>query len=264
MIAALHINVALRGEVTYLKKSYFSPPFKLADITENRSQRMLHLMQMSSSPGILDHDQFEIKIELEENCQLQLHTQSYQRLFSMKTGANQTIRVDLAQGSSFIYLPHPAVPQANSIFTTRNKIYLSKDCRLLWGDIITCGRKLNGEIFEFSKYHAITEVFLQNRLIIKENICLIPDLINFEAIGQLEGFTHQASLIFLEEAKDLSELIRESTLFLETQTDIIFGITAAPISGLLVRILGNKSEQLINCLKILTVLFTKEKISHAD
>lgn len=264
MIAALHIHAALRGEVTYLKKSYFSPPFKLADITENRSQKVLHLMQMSSSPGILDNDEFVIKIEVEENCHLQLHTQSYQRLFSMKTGASQTIRVDLAGGASFTYLPRPAVPQAHSIFTSRNKIYLSSNSRLLWGDIITCGRKLNGEVFEFSKYHAVTEIFLHNRLIIKENICLIPDLMNLEAIGQLEGFTHQASLIFLEEAKDLSELIRESTLFLETQTDIIFGITVAPISGLLVRILGNKSEQLINCLKTLAVLFTKEKIIYAD
>ncbi|WP_285546787.1 urease accessory protein UreD [Dyadobacter frigoris] len=242
-----------------MKKSYFSPPFKLADITENRNQKVLHLMQMSSSPGILDNDQFEIEINLEENCHLQLHTQSYQRLFSMTTGAVQTMRVDLAQGASFIYLPHPAVPQANSVFTTRNKIYLSKGGRLIWGDIITCGRKLNGEVFEFSKYHAVTEVFMLDRLIIKENICLIPGLMNFNTIGQLEGFTHQASLIFLEDVKDLNKLIREATLFLEMQTDIIFGITPAPTSGLLIRILGNKSEQLIHCLKTLTTLFTKEK-----
>ncbi|MCF0056082.1 urease accessory protein UreD [Dyadobacter sp. CY356] len=258
MIAALHIHAALRGKATYLKRSYFSPPLKLADITENRSQKSLHLMQMSSSPGILDNDQFEIRIELEENCHLQLHTQSYQRLFTMKMGARQTMTVNLAAGASFIYLPHPAVPQANSIFTTRNKIYLAQNCRLIWGDIITCGRKLNGEIFEFSKYHAVTEVLVENRLVIKENICLIPDAMTINAIGQLEGFTHQASLIFLEGRKDCSALTREATLFLETQGEIIFGITAAPVSGLLVRILGNKSEQLINCLKSLTKIFTTE------
>lgn len=256
MIAALHIHAALRGEVTYLKRSYFSPPFKLADITENRTQKSLHLMQMSSSPGILDNDQFEIKIDLEENCHLQLHTQSYQRLFTMKTGAGQTMTVNVAAGASFIYLPHPAVPQAKSVFTTRNKIYLAENCRLIWGDIITCGRKLNGEIFEFSKYHAITEVFVENRLVIKENICLIPDEMTVNAIGQLEGFTHQASLIFLAGGKDFGALTREATLFMETQSEIIFGITAAPVSGLLVRILGSKSEQLMNCLKTLTKIFT--------
>lgn len=259
MIAALHIQAALRGEITYLKKCYFSPPFKLADITENRCEKWLHLMQMSSSPGILDKDHFEIEIDIQEKCHLQLHTQSYQRLFDMRTGASQLMKVNLAQGASFVYLPHPAVPQKNSNFTTRNKIYLSKGCQLVWSEIITCGRKLNGEVFEFTKYHAITEIFLERKLIIKENICLIPAGMNLNGIGQLEGFTHQASLILLKENIDIKMLTDQAAAYLELQPEIIFGITPAPVSGLLVRLLGNKSEQLMNCLKTITNLFIKEQ-----
>ena len=259
MIAALHIQAALRGETTYLKKCYFSPPFKLADITENRREKWLHLMQMSSSPGILNEDRFEIEIDIQEKCHLKLHTQSYQRLFDMKTGASQCMQVNLAQGASFVYLPHPAVPQKNSNFTNRNKIYLSRNCQLVWGEIITCGRKLNGEVFEFTKYHAVTEIFLEEKLIIKENICLIPARMNLNGIGQLEGFTHQASLIFLSENIDINALTDQAATFLESQSEIIFGITPAPVSGLLVRLLSNKSEQLMICLKTITDIFTKKK-----
>ena len=258
MIGSLHIQAALRGDITYLKRSYFSPPFKLVDITENRREKCLHVMQMSSSPGILDGDRFEIKIELEENCHMQLHTQSYQRLFSMKTGASQQTEVFMEKGSSFVYLPHPSVPQENSIFTTRNKIHVSAGCRLIWGEIITCGRKLNGEVFRFSKYHAVTEVFRDNRLRIKENICLLPGLLKLNEIGQLEGFTHQAGLIFLDDAAEKNTLIREVTLFLQTQPDILFGVTTAPDSGILVRILGNRSEQLMDCLKTIAKISTEE------
>ena len=56
----------------------------MANITEDKTGATLQLMLMSSSPGILDGDEYKIKIELEENCSLQLHTQSYQRLFNMK------------------------------------------------------------------------------------------------------------------------------------------------------------------------------------
>ena len=41
-------------------------------------------MLMSSSPGILDEDKYLMKIEVAEGCALKLHTQSYQRLFTMK------------------------------------------------------------------------------------------------------------------------------------------------------------------------------------
>ena len=258
MIAALHVHAALRGKITYLKKSYFSPPFKLADITEDRRGKWLHLMQMSSSPGILDGDQFDIKIELDENCHLQLHTQSYQRLFSMKTGATQKMEVFLGKGSSFVYLPHPGVPQENSIFTTRNKIFLSEKSELIWGEIITCGRKLNGEIFRFLKYHAVTEVYINNRLKIKENICLIPTEIEIGAIGMLEGFTHQASLIFIRNGTDNNTLIEKIRTYLDTHSDMLFGVTPAPESGLLVRILGNKSEQLMDALKAIAKILKKE------
>ena len=258
MIASLHIQAALRADVTYLKKSYFSPPLKVADITENRREKWLHIMQMSSSPGILDGDQLDIKIELAENCHLQLHTQSYQRLFSMKTGASQVMEVDLAKGASFTYLPHPVVPQENSVFKTKNKIRLEEGSCLIWGEIITCGRKLNGEIFRFSKYHAITEVYRLNKLIIKENICLDPSSMDLHATGFLEGFTHQASLIFIDEKIEINTLINEASIFLETQKEIISGVTAAPESGILVRILGNKSEQLMDCLKEITEIFTRK------
>jgi urease accessory protein len=43
-------------------------PFKLADITEDRSEKTLRLMMMTSSPGILDGDEYNIQIEVEEDC----------------------------------------------------------------------------------------------------------------------------------------------------------------------------------------------------
>ncbi len=258
MIASLHIQAARRGENTFPKKMFFSPPFKLADVTENRRDPFLHIMQMSSSPGILDGDRYHIKVEVEDDCHLQLHTQSYQRLFSMVDGARQEMEVHVGKGASFVYLPHPCVPQENSIFNAYNKIFLSAGATLIWGEVITCGRKLNGELFKFSKYHSKTEVFLHNKLIIKENVLLKPEAGNLHGMGMLEGFTHQAGLIFHGGETASEATISAACELLETQTDIIFGITKGPASGIQMRILGNKSEQLIECLKIVSDLLITE------
>lgn len=260
MIAELHIATKLRDGITHLGKTYCMPPFKLADVREDKRDKTLQLMLMSSSPGILDGDEYRIHIELDTDCALDLQTQSYQRIFNMKGSATQHLDVLMQSGSSFSYLPHPSVPHENSSFTTRNKIYLADNCKLIWGEVLTCGRKLNGEVFLFTKYHSITEVFLNNKLIIKENLLMQPASINVHAMGQMEGYTHQASLICL--GFDIAKEVIKS--FLTTQSGIDFGITETPKGGILVRILGQKAEQLHHCLKtIANMVNAKSELTHA-
>ena len=247
----LHIKTGFKNSRTYLETGYCTQPFKIANINEDKTKGDLQLMLMSSSPGILDGDNYDIKIELAEQSSLHLHTQSYQRLFTMKNGATQLFEAHLSPQSSFIYLPHPLVPHESSHFTTQNNIYLSSQCTLIWGEVLTCGRKLNGEVFKFTKLHSLTNIYLNSRLMIKENLFLEPQTINLNALGQLEGYSHQASLIYLNELADIAELNKKINHFLSQQKDIIFGISEPPLNGLIIRILGQKAEQLYDCLKII-------------
>ena len=187
MITQLHIQTALRNDITFLKKAYCTSPLKVADITENKKEQTLHLMMRSSSPGILDGDEYRMKIELSERSSLQLHTQSYLRLYAMKKSASQILNVKQTAGSSFCFLPHPVVPHEASDFCTHNKIFLSDDCSLIWGEVLTCGRKLSGEVFKFKRYQSITEIFINNHLVIKENLLIDPFLTDINAICQMEG-----------------------------------------------------------------------------
>ncbi len=260
MKANLHIQTTCSNGTTQLGNCYFSPPFKVMNITKNKQGSGLHLMLMSASPGILDEDQYELKIEVAENGSLQLYTQSYQRLFNMVTGATQSMEVYMQEGASFTYIPHPAVPHENSIFTTRNKIYLSNNCKLIWGEILTCGRKLNGEVFEFSKYHNITEIYLQHKLIIKENLLMQPLLVNPNTMGQLAGFTHQASLIVMDETLAVTEFADTIHHYLQQQTGMDFGISTTQTHAVIIRILGYKAEQLFNCLKHIAAMVQPVKL----
>ena len=98
----LNIETAFVNGRTILKNSYCNPPFKIADVTEDKTQPVLSLMLMSSSPGVLDDDAYFFEINISDNCSLLLTTQSYQRLFQMKTGAAQTMHITLGTGASLI------------------------------------------------------------------------------------------------------------------------------------------------------------------
>jgi len=256
MNSCVHIQTALREQTTYLKNVFCTPPFKVANITEDKKAPTLQLMLMSASPGILDEDRYRLNIDLAAGTALHLHTQSYQRLFHMQQGASQHMEVRLQPGAAFCFVPHPSVPHANARFTARNDIYLAGGCRLLWGEVLTCGRKLNSEAFCFSQYHSITNVYIENKLVLRENMRIVPSQTDITVMGLWEGFTHHASLIYIDEAAAIETSMQCLEEWLLQQPGIIYGITAAPVKGLVIRLLGYKAEQLFDCLKKMALLLS--------
>ena len=75
-------------------------------------------MITSSSPGILSNDNYNIEVEVEENANVHITTQGYQRLFTMANAARQSMNVHVANNGSFTFLPHPNVPHEASSFSS--------------------------------------------------------------------------------------------------------------------------------------------------
>ena len=267
MTSTLHIQTALVDNKTMLKRGYCTTPFKIANITEDKNGKTLQLMLMSSSPGILDGDAYHIKIDLGENSSLQLFTQSYQRLFQMCRGASQQMDIHLEVGATLYYIPHPVVPHRKSDFKVSSNIFLSNDCSLVLGEIITCGRVINNEIFKFTRYHSVTKIYINNKLVIKENLLLEPLIKDVTVMGQWENYTHQASLIYLNEKAEVKILAKNVNDLLQAEEGITYGISLAPVNGLIIRILGRKAEQLYNCLQlvgaILPMIKTENTVIYA-
>jgi urease accessory protein len=248
MRSTLHIEVAAGRGKTILKNCFANPPYKITDITEDKRQGTLHLMITSSSPGVLDKDHYEIDIEVAADSTLQLHTQSYQRIFTMQQQATQNMRVTIGKNSTFCFVPHPLVPHRNANMVTRAQIHLTENSSLIWGEIISCGRKLNGEVFQFTKYHSKTGIFYNNKLIIKENLLLEPAVRDLTSMGQLQQYTHQATFIFIDEQVNIAEVkacLWESLKEMD-KTSIAISTTAG--NGIIVRLLGQQAEVLFNCL----------------
>jgi urease accessory protein len=257
--STLHIIAGQKDYKTYLKKSFCKQPFKLADVTEGKSGEYLSLMLRSSSPGIMDKDHHQIKIEVEESAHLDLTTQGYQRLYTMSNQASQDMEVALSNNSSLCYIPHPSVPHKSSDYSSVNNIYLSTHHCLTWSEVITCGRKLSGEEFLFSRYHNVTNVYLNRKLVVKENILLQPLENNIHSIGQLEGYTHQSSLLFINTSADIKRISEECCPILLGFDGISFGISRLPVNGLIFRMVGYHGEKLFDCNKKLAACIRKFK-----
>ncbi|OLY92671.1 urease accessory protein [Cnuella takakiae] len=253
MKASLHLHTRLREGKTVLGSTYFSAPFKLADISQ-RGLPGCRAMIMNASPGVLDGDHYDIQVAMDTGTSLQLETQAYQRIFKMQGRASQTMEVRMEEDCCLTYIPHPSVPHRAAHFTGINKIYLEKSCTLAWGEVLTPGRQLQGEAFSFRHYQSSTEIFQEGKLVVKDNLVITPSTINPLGMGQLEGFSHQASFLWLSpegyEGNYQEKLAQKLAAF----TGIRWGISQLPVPGLLVRMVGHKGEQLFTCIQQLAVL----------
>lgn len=246
----LNLIVGFKNNRTYLKSVFCTPPFRVVDISEDKKDPTSYLMTMSSSPGILDYDFHDMSFRLEPASRTVLSNQSYQRLFEMKHGARQKLDIQLSENSAFSYIQHPIVPHQKSIFRAHNSIIMESNSILLLGEIITCGRKLSGEIFKFTHFQSVTEIFHKEKMLLKDNILIKPANIDLNGIGQVEGFTHQATLIYVN--------LRKPNILLETEEmnelmlaeeDIQFGISRPQPFITVIRVLGNGGEQIYNAFK---------------
>lgn len=249
MKAELRIQTEVRHGKTILANAYQTPPFKLANITEDKSSGILQLMVMTASPGVLDEDVYDIQLELQAGSRVQLNSQSYQRLFNMKRGATQALTVRVEKDSVFKYIPHPTVPQAGAIFDSSNTFHLSGNAVLLFGEVITAGRQLNGEQFTFTRYRNVTDVWIDQQLVIREKWVMEPGVFNPLVMGQLEGFTHQASLMYIDPEANIKECKKDIFELMKQLPEASFGVTQASVNGLVFRMLGTQAEPLFNCLQ---------------
>lgn len=246
MTSQLHITATYNGTKTILDNVFFTSPYKVADVTLNKSKSTLELMIMSSSPGIMDGDEHHTKIELNENSKVIIKSQAYQRLFPMQTGANYFTEIHLNHHSDLQYIQKPIVPQANSIYNQHQKIYCKANSKLILGEIITCGRKLNGEQFSFSKFHSVTDIYIDETLALKENVLIEPVKIACSSFGELEEFSHQSTLFcFLPNAD--AKLIRQQLLELSSfKPNMCIGFTWPQENLLVIRNLCHQAEEAYN------------------
>lgn len=247
MVSTLKIEVEERDGQSFLRDAYVTQPFRIVPVGQYKSDGASYLMIMSSSPGILSGDAYDIQVNVKENARLQLQSQSYQRLFNMEGSASQIMSVKMHKGTSFSYVPHPVVPHEDSTFKSHNKITIEDDCELTISEIITCGRKHYGEAFKYAHFQNLVEVYHHDRLILKDNVLLKPEIMPLESLGLLEGFTHQGTLIYLNtKNQDVEEHIEYFFKEMEGLEDVSFGISELQAKGFVIRILGNGGEQMFD------------------
>lgn len=249
MQATLQLSVRHHQHRSRLQHSYVTPPIKLLTLPDNGSGT-LHAVQMSSSPGMLAGDTVHSDITLGEYSRLNLRTQAYNRILSMKPGeyAEQHSHIRLQHGSSLSYLPHPLVLHEGSGMRQTTRIELADHCTLLYGEILAAGRILNGEAYRFHHLSSHLTIHHQDRPLIHDNIQWQPHRHQPQQLGQMDHYSHQLNLFYCNTAASDTALQALNDRLHETLAEsfphILWGSSQAATYTLCLRALGTNGQEL--------------------
>ncbi len=259
MNSQLFLSTKLTTDGTTRLDEYFvSPPFKLMTLPvyDDAWRHGLNAMQMSSSPGLLGGDRLEIRISLAKSTALSLKTQAFTRVQAMNgdSHAEQITVVKLAPNSRFFYLPHPLVLHKDSALKQKTIIEMDDNAGLIYGEIVAIGRVMNGERFQFRQFSSHVKIYrLQEngvkRPLLSDCIQWKPSVTELTALSQMENYSHQGSLCFIHVGKsavEIKEILTALQQQFTPQADILAGLSQLNESGIIIRILAHKAEDIQN------------------
>ncbi|MEQ8155004.1 MAG: urease accessory protein UreD [Clostridiaceae bacterium] len=234
----LSFDTELKNGKTIIINPYFTVPFKITRPFYEEDEMIVYVM--SSSPGILENDNYSLNFNIGKGSSVHITGQSYTKVFKMENGrATQEMTAALEEGARLKYMPLPVTLYKNSSFINSSKIYLKKGAALIYSDILCCGRVAMGEEFLFRNYRSRVEIYYEDKLVFIDNVSIEPEKHKVTGIGGYEGYTHQGTLFICRE--NTTSVKDDIYMKLSSVNNIEFGVTEV-LKGVLVRVLSKSGE----------------------
>ena len=248
---------------TVISDSYFTAPFKIMKPFPRRGGGIT-VYQQTASAGIMAGDEQDHRFTVGEHADLELVSQSFEKIFKMENGENAVRRItaDVSSCGTLCYTPLPCIPFGGSDFTTSSSIKLADNTsRLLYEDCICCGRKGHGEEFAYRQYRSYIEIQRAGKLIYRDNTVFtgsdcgsFPLNESFLRSDAMYGrYRHAGNLLLFGFEKTAAEInsmlgLPEKILYTspsaKNNDSITAGVTTISSGDIVVRALGTSAEQI--------------------
>lgn len=229
---------------TILRDLSFTAPYKIMAPFQ-KPDGGIRVMPLCASAGIMKGDRQEFTYRVGEYTNLEILSQSFEKIHRMEGGcAQRNIYAEAAPHSVFCYYPQPVLPYAGSAFDSTMEIRLADETsRFFLLEIISCGRSARGERFQYRRFSSRVRVYRGGRLIYHDNTRCEPERMPMEGIGMYEGYSHMAN-IFLTSAGSLSE--EKLYEILQAFPECDGGITRLASGDMAVRAFAHRAQLLQN------------------
>lgn len=239
------LETQLKDGKVILSDVFFTAPFKVM-LPFYVSPDYMQVMILSASAGIMEGDVQDFFIHVNENTNMEYLSQSYEKIHKMVNGmAKRNTKIVVEPNAFLKYAPLPTIPFKASAFDNNIEVILKDtSSKLLFQEILSCGRVARNELFQYRFYHNHVTVYQGEDLIYFDNTKYEPSKFDMSGIGMYEGYTHMLNLVFFNIQKT-DEWIIDVRQRIDNTEDMQGGVTRICNGNVFVRILGKGAEPLL-------------------
>jgi urease accessory protein len=226
---------------TMLSRQVFSPPIHISKPHEDRGWLVVNLA--SPSPGLLEGDRVDVRVEVKSGARLLLTAPSANRIHATPNGHAELTQRFLVEAGAFLDVwPEYLIPQAGARYRQRTEIRVADGGTLLWTETIAPGRTARGEVFAFDEVKLFTDLWVGEKHSIRERYRLDPSAVR--AVRARFATAYYASVIAVGEALvEKSDTLRTLTEQ-NSNPDSWVGVTRVAASVWAVKVLAADSPLL--------------------
>ena len=234
-------GIDLRG-LTCLRRQHFRAPMHLSK--PHLDGDTLLVNAVNPTAGLFAGDSVRCRVEIEPGARLLLTSPSASRIYRGGTGeASLSQHFSVKKGGFLEVFPEFLIPQSGARYSQKTRIELEEGGAALLIELIAPGRVASGELFQFELIRLATDVFVQDRLILRERYSLSPDTPQLRMLRRRFPTLYFASVVAV--GVDLPEpLFRQIDSDFPGDHDVWVGSSSLVAGGSFFRILATSSIDL--------------------
>lgn len=254
----LCLDIEKRADKSVPKEVYYYKGLKVQrPIYHNFLRPCYYIINLGG--GYLNGDTYRVEISVRKNAELTLTSLGATLIYKTPTiPAYQETKIILEENSYLEYLPDPIIGYENARFKQVDTIYMKKGATLLYSDILTPGWSAQGQSFMYNLLHLTTNIYMEDKLVVYDNIKLAPAKQEMDALGYMENFTHLGTFIVISEKSNKEFINLLQCKIDEYSGDFKVGISSLTIPGFAVRIMANMTQDIQKIISTCHTLINEE------
>jgi urease accessory protein len=250
--AELSLRFETSGSATRMRVGLQEPPWKvIRAFRQPGGGALVHLHNVSG--GVLAGDCLSLRIDVGSDATAQVTSTGATRIYRHRPGAlpsSQHTNIFVGEGGLLEFLPDALIPFAESRHLQRSTVTLADKATFFWWEVIAPGRHAMGELFEFESLRIETSLRAPSRPLVLESFLLEPRLRPLQSPARLGRYLYIASFYAIQIGRtasaigELEQQLNEVAAEISSPGDMIWGASALPSDGVVVRGLSTTARHL--------------------
>ncbi len=255
-----------KNDKTIINELYHEGVSKISPTMHLDEEKIPCYFLMHLGGGYIEGESCSTYIELKENTRSIITTQAPTLIYKSNNGnsCKQNSVIKLEKNSVLEYMLDNTILFKDAIYEQNTDIYMDKDSTLIYTDGITSGWSPDGEKFQYNLGRMKTRLFIDGEIKLIDNLILDARNNDLGGFGFFEGYSNYGTAIIINRRinEKFVEKLRE--VVGELNLDIDFGIALLETNGLVIRVIGNLTQNIHKAIYTCTNYVRRELFNSCD